>query len=456
MMLLYNKNIMGVKMKINVKEFALLKDTNFEFSSKINIIGGVNAIGKTTLSRLIYYYATLLSINENVLLNLYKKTHTEMFVEWQMRVQINKNYINRAASSEETTEKIDELIFNLLNNIEIAGSIKEVNKLFYEFKSKLKNKMYSRYTERIFDFDEMKLPEKINDISDGLISLFRNRFFNLSSECFEEVTFDINGKNVTDIEIIKEKKSNDNSDNIRFENVIYIDTSKILYKLSSLDRYSSLNVNRKGKQYYFQTEIIDAIDFSKYFKPSDYLIDKIIENEKPKKVSDLLKLDKIDKYLNKIETIMGGKVVRKTGRIKFQLENGEELSLNNVASGIKIWILLTEILRASIIKKNSLVIIDEPEVHLHQNWILKFAQLLIELQKEFGFKLIISSHSGLFIKTIKYLTNDDEVSYHYLKKGTDGFSKYEKTKDPNNILVSLAEASYYFEEFLEDKDSKDE
>ena len=47
------------------------------------------------------------------------------------------------------------------------------------------------------------------------------------------------------------------------------------------------------------------------------------------------------------------------------------------------------------------MILDEPEIHLHPEWQLLFAELIILLQKEFDLKVLLNTHSPYFLRAIE-------------------------------------------------------
>ena len=79
------------------------------------------------------------------------------------------------------------------------------------------------------------------------------------------------------------------------------------------------------------------------------------------------------------------------------------------------------------LKENSYLIMDEPEVHLHPEWQVKLAEILVLLVKDLNVNLFINSHSPQFIEAIEvysikyglknetnfYLTQKDENSEKY-------------------------------------------
>ena len=80
--------------------------------------------------------------------------------------------------------------------------------------------------------------------------------------------------------------------------------------------------------------------------------------------------------------------------------DSENISIKNTASGIKVFGLLQILLANEFITKNTLVVFDEPENHLHPKWQLKLAEVLVELVSQ-GVYIIVSSHSPYMIEALE-------------------------------------------------------
>ncbi len=106
------------------------------------------------------------------------------------------------------------------------------------------------------------------------------------------------------------------------------------------------------------------------------------------------------------------------------------------------------LLQKGILNSNSLLIIDEPEVHLHPTWQVKYAEILVRLSKEFAIPIVLTSHSPYFIEAIEAYSKkhkyEDSTNFYFAKKNEDGLSS--KIIDVNNslnkIYSSISEASY--------------
>lgn len=109
--------------------------------------------------------------------------------------------------------------------------------------------------------------------------------------------------------------------------------------------------------------------------------------------------------------------------------------LNNVSEGLKSFGVIELLLRYRIFREKDILIFDEPEVHLHPEWQLKYAQIIVKLQKVFNLRVLITTHSPNFMLAIKYysqLENTDKSVISYCVKHSQGnprFSVIEEKKD---------------------------
>lgn len=126
-------------------------------------------------------------------------------------------------------------------------------------------------------------------------------------------------------------------------------------------------------------------------------------------------------------------------------KNGiDPIKSSNIASGIKSFGLLQLLLTGGYINHQSILIIDEPEVHLHPEWEVKYAKIIVELSKA-GIPIIVSSHSPYFLKavkayTMKYRTN--EITKFYFGEIIDDkkTGKFiDVTSDLEPVFKKLAE-----------------
>ena len=66
-------------------------------------------------------------------------------------------------------------------------------------------------------------------------------------------------------------------------------------------------------------------------------------------------------------------------------------------------------MRIGAIQKGDILILDEPEINLHPEWQVEYAKALVELQKIFDLKFIITSHSPYFMRAIEVFMDKEET-----------------------------------------------
>ena len=97
------------------------------------------------------------------------------------------------------------------------------------------------------------------------------------------------------------------------------------------------------------------------------------------------------------------------------------------------------------------LVLDEPEIHLHPEWQLAYAELIVLLQKKFDLTIVITTHSPYFLDAIDVFSAkhevSDKVNYYlaendgkvsYLKNVTDHIDAiYKKLSDPMQELENI-------------------
>lgn len=158
-----------------------------------------------------------------------------------------------------------------------------------------------------------------------------------------------------------------------------------------------------------------------------------------KRAADMLGIERIiDGYFEYDKRTRDFQIVRK--------QHGKTVKVKsiNVASGVKMFGLIQLLLEVEEINENRMLIIDEPENHLHPKWQIECAHLLVKMAKA-GIPLMVSSHSPYFIQGIRYFANKEQaekwVNYYLAEEDEEtGYSVVtEVTDDLNKIFVKLAE-----------------
>lgn len=113
----------------------------------------------------------------------------------------------------------------------------------------------------------------------------------------------------------------------------------------------------------------------------------------------------VRKMLMRIQHIIHGAVLVKEDDfddgMHYVREDQLDIPLMEAATGIKSFAYIIRLLENGYLDRNTLLIIDEPEAHLHPQWIVEYARILILLEKELGVRILIASHNPDMISAVQ-------------------------------------------------------
>lgn len=178
---------------------------------------------------------------------------------------------------------------------------------------------------------------------------------------------------------------------------------------------------------------------------------KILKNNLTNKnqfniVEEILGKEEIlQEITQKIESIISGEFLfdNKNENYSFK-KDGKEIDIKNTANGIKTFGIIEMLLKNKKLNENCILIIDEPEVHLHPNWQVKYAEILTIISLKLGVKILLNSHSPYFIEAIKIYSEKykNNIKFYSLIDSSDKKAKIlvDKTNDLGFIYNKLIEA----------------
>lgn len=175
--------------------------------------------------------------------------------------------------------------------------------------------------------------------------------------------------------------------------------------------------------------------------PMDGIFDSMIAKEKLKEL--YVTLDKV----------IDGEISKKSdGEFYLNVSNySEPLNVKNLSAGLKSFVVIKQLLENGSLQDRDVLILDEPEIHLHPEWQLVYAELIVLLQRAFDLTLVITTHSPYFLDAIDIYTSKykrtDRVHY-YLAENEGRMSVfhdvtnqidliYEKLSEPMQKLESM-------------------
>lgn len=141
----------------------------------------------------------------------------------------------------------------------------------------------------------------------------------------------------------------------------------------------------------------------------------------------------IKRVKKEIADIIKGNFAKDSNRkFKFYRDN-QELSLKNIAVGIKQFGIVQTLLNNNRLTPKGFFIFDEPENHLHPTWQIEFARILVKLSKQ-NIPIMINSHSPYFIEALEKYSKEYGANVNFYLADDE---KIEKIGDSNHKTLEL-------------------
>ncbi|MDE7205610.1 MAG: ATP-binding protein [Lachnospiraceae bacterium] len=162
-------------------------------------------------------------------------------------------------------------------------------------------------------------------------------------------------------------------------------------------------------------------------------------------VDELVVEKKFERIYDMLSSVCSGTIVKqKNRRVGYRLKNSNKtLNVKNLSTGLKTFAILKTLLSNGAITDNGTIILDEPEIHLHPEWQLRFAELIVLLYKEFHMHILLNTHSPYFLRAIevyaaKYGVSD--MCRYYLAQVNEEGSAYigDVTTEIDKIYAKLS------------------
>lgn len=172
------------------------------------------------------------------------------------------------------------------------------------------------------------------------------------------------------------------------------------------------------------------------------LLRRLVENREVNSVRKILVGDKIRPVEERLEDILEGKI--------FYSEEDEELMISGrgykkplpikaLSMGLKAFALLRWMLERGVLAEKDVLVLDEPENHLHPRWQIIYAEIIVMLQQSFDLKVLLTTHSPYFLEALQLFAKkyhiDERLTAYQPKLDEDGLSSViEGTVDDNAEL----------------------
>lgn len=136
--------------------------------------------------------------------------------------------------------------------------------------------------------------------------------------------------------------------------------------------------------------------------------------------------------LLRIRRILRGKfqieknTITDSNELHYMRNDGLDIPIDKTATGFRSFAYLQLLLENGYLDENTILLIDEPEAHLHPQWIVEYARLIVLLYKEFGVKIMLASHNPDMVSAIYNISKREKIAHDvkfYLSQAEkDGYS----------------------------------
>ena len=437
-------------MRLKFNNIGIIKEADILIDG-LTVLAGQNDTGKSTVGKLLYSlikvsnnYKKVLRMNQrDSLINIIDELANEVkeinSIKLVIPQDVGKNNINSYSASsvdffdqdEMNRRRIKEVIINNDNDMSkfiemVKGYIKKIG----IFEPNLNVDKYYSKVSKIKILDDNSFEVKSAAIDLMIEDEFKNQISNteikelsmikLLDKEFTIIDLLLNDNTVADINALKSSS---------FTDITYIDTPFQLqdYSISELMKIQS------GRKF-LKKHSIDLIEklYSKYIDDN-----KDTENI----INEIEKKEKAEKFENIIKQVIGGdfEYSHKIRNFVYR-RNGDEYRLVNTATGIRAFAMLKILLNSGHLVKDSVLIIDEPEVHLHPQWQMDYAELLVRMVKELEIKVVINSHSPYMIEAFKVYSD------HYGISGITNFYNMQREGNFTEVIWANNSLGEIFDE----------
>lgn len=172
--------------------------------------------------------------------------------------------------------------------------------------------------------------------------------------------------------------------------------------------------------------VLDGIIRTAFFKEnSPYsghrleLVGKILSEDNVSNQVDYIVREKnLARTWSLLARVCDGTISREFTRLVYRPKGSTNtFKVDNLSTGLKTFVVLKILLENGSIRQYGTLILDEPEIHLHPEWQLVLAELVVLLHKDLGINILLNTHSPYFLRAIqvysaKHLTAD-RCSYYF-------------------------------------------
>lgn len=369
-------------MKLHLNNIAKIEDACIGLNG-ITVIAGENNTGKSTVGRALFaVFNSLYNIHAQI-----EKERTDSVVSLLTRLLIIANF------GPQVLEEVNEAAKEIIENSDSYKNHKEQVHRRISILLTQSGDDQKHINEDVIEETTSRIVEILNISDEKFIETILNK--RLQAEFYGQIC-NVYSENAGSIELtIKNSKiivsitadgavkiQNDDAISLHTE-VIYLDDPFVLDDFKK-NRYSASR--------------------SAYYDHRSHLSRKLFDDNPVGNLTDeIIAKDRLGRIYDKVSAVCDGEIIanKQTGLAYSLHQSDKLLDVRNLSTGLKTFVILKTLLNNGTITQNGTIILDEPEIHLHPEWQLLFAELVVLIQKEFGIHILLNTHSPYFLNAIE-------------------------------------------------------
>mgnify|MGYP000099319832 FL=1 len=436
-------------MKLLIENIAKIREASIEIDG-ITVIAGSNNAGKSTIGKALYcMFDSFSRIDEFVRKNKPNDARKVLSRNVENLHIICKQLSGYKRKKTGLSENLQEKYADYLAECDTNAKIEEVMNSFCMQHLQLYD------IGDLFDNDEVQswLKEAIADVSDkmleydseyaiksGIEETFRDVFGNqiATKRRIDEKESTGNVKSKVTVQINRNDRDSYSANMVEFKEervvsveqdfsvntkALYIENPNVLHYFQILGMVREQKIRQQQIEQWLSpnSEVVKNYlkmpIFFRGFQKMDLNQEILVERKQ---------LDEIIEKINRdiVQNVQGTIDFREGEWLQYQDDAyAGTFRLDNLSTGLKSIALLQCILNYRVLKNKSVLILDEPEIHLHPEWQVQYAKYIVNLQKNLDLHIVITTHSPFFVKAIENASleedNYDKCHYYYtdLKNG---------------------------------------
>ena len=402
-------------MKLRLKNFAKIKEAEIHFDG-LTVIAGDNNTGKSTIGKVLFtLFHSLRNMPQQVLEERKEVIRNFFSVLFRREVEQYRflRYVETGRWSalfhglDEIDNPVQSWYEILLRNIkeELQLELSEENK------QELRDVIENAWTPSDDEIEKSL-------VGNGFSDMFAGQINSVHDDDEARVSIYVQGKS-KDIFFWLNECENYKSDIELLEDAMYVDDPFLIdqcFQVSLSEFGIDNNPSREGLLRYLETDgrpgVIEGLEIKR-------------------KLAEILSL---------FQQIVPGNIVRQRRRFALELDDQDGvLNVENWSAGIKSFAILKRLLENGTLHQKGVLILDEPEIHLHPEWQMRYAEVLVLLQREFDLTILLTTHSPFFLDAIELYACKHEIGEkaHYYLSENDG--KQVMFRDVSNEIDKIYE-----------------